>query len=155
MCVAPQPLPEINPPALPPGEQELWQSYLTVEQFMATNNMAGIVGEERVVLANLGFFARMSAAEQEWFYEAFAKANTTLDRHAAALPWYERLIKLLGSPEVQRFRSQGKHVCLMGSCLMELGDLKAARTEFLKARKLAEAHGFFQVRLRRVLLCHP
>ena len=117
-------------------------------QCQITNDLLGVIAEEPLVLANLYFFSRMDDDVQEHTYEVFAMANTNLGRHAAALPWYEKLIDLLGSPEVQRFRSQGKHVCHMGSNLMELGDFKASRTKFLKARKIAEAHGFFQVRSR-------
>jgi hypothetical protein len=54
-----------------------------------------------------------------------------------------RRIDLLG--KMQRFRDQGEMLCRVADHFLMLDDQQEAEGHFLRARKIAEAHGFFSV----------
>jgi len=80
--------------------------------------------------------------------------SPTFNQHhfLASTTLYDRMIELLG--KMERFRDQGEMMCLVVSHL-GLGDAerrdKEADKYLQKARKVAEAHGFFSVECRA---CH-
>ena len=54
-----------------------------------------------------------------------------------------RLVELLGN--MQRFRDQGEALCRVADHLRSLGKEQEVETHLQRARKIAEAHGFFSV----------
>jgi len=54
-----------------------------------------------------------------------------------------RLVEVLG--KMQRFRDQGTTLCIVADHLLFLGKRQEAEGYFQRARKVAEAHGFFSV----------
>jgi len=55
----------------------------------------------------------------------------------------EQRVDLLG--KMQRFRDQGEMMCALAGNLIDVGKRKEAAEYYQKARKVAEAHGFFSV----------
>ncbi|KAJ1483455.1 hypothetical protein T484DRAFT_1949889 [Baffinella frigidus] len=55
----------------------------------------------------------------------------------------ERRVEVLG--RLQRFRDQGEAMCICADYLLVLGKGQEAARYYLRARKIAEAHGFFSV----------
>jgi hypothetical protein len=60
-----------------------------------------------------------------------------------------RRVELLG--KMQRFRDQGEALCIVAEQLHILGRRQEAETYLQRARKIAEAHGFFSVECRSCL----
>ena len=60
-----------------------------------------------------------------------------------------RRAEILG--KMQRFRDQGETLCRAADYLRIFGNLQEAEGYFLRARKIAEAHGFFSVECKSCL----
>jgi hypothetical protein len=73
-----------------------------------------------------------------------ALSSTGSKDHSLSIVRLEtRRAELLG--KMQRFRDQGKALCRVASHLLILGKQQKAEGFFKRARKIAEAHGFFSV----------
>jgi hypothetical protein len=93
---------------------------------------------------------RQSDAVRRTILEIFVNAhlrgyNATVseDNSLAIVRLEKRRIEVLG--RMQRFRDQGAALCRVADQLLGSGKQQDAGTYFQRARKIAEAHGFFSV----------
>ena len=74
----------------------------------------------------------------------WARASTGNDEHSLSIVRLEtRSVEVLG--KMQRFRDQGEGLCRVADQLLGLDKRQEAETYLQRARKIAEAHGFFLV----------
>jgi hypothetical protein len=108
----------------------------TLERFQEVLNLEWAV--EMMMLA-----AGDDEQEPVQLMEEFAVAHMRAGNCAKAAPYMLRKANLLG--ERQRFRDQGDAFVTHAVYLFKAGDVAGARKGFSKAKRLAQAHGFFQV----------
>jgi len=133
---------------------------VTLEEAVERVNAAGVANEWREVLRWEGRMDEMMEGRADVIRDAilatFVQAHAVEFRrncsteHALAIAGLEaRRVEVLGT--MQRFRDQGEALCRIADNFDVAGNKKEAEVNFQRARKVAEAHGFFNLECRSCL----